>query len=112
MVRLQVALISVSPQLSSACACISLVTNLTLGHSFVYICFFILIGRREYPVPPISPFILYYQRKRSQLVRTVYANSLFATLNARQRLRSRLQGSVSELSSIALHDMPPGPVNA
>ncbi|KAI0753463.1 hypothetical protein C8Q80DRAFT_1267861 [Daedaleopsis nitida] len=73
--------------LTSACACLSLVTNLTLGHSFVYICFFVLIGR-------------------------LYANSLFSTLNARQRLRRQLHGSVSDLSTIALQDMPPGPVDA
>ncbi|KAI0767201.1 hypothetical protein C8Q74DRAFT_1439388 [Fomes fomentarius] len=71
--------------LTSACACIALVTHLALRDSFVYICFFFLIGR-------------------------LYSNSLFANLNARKRLRDDLAVSASDISTMQLHNMPAGQV--
>ncbi|TBU32163.1 hypothetical protein BD311DRAFT_817208 [Dichomitus squalens] len=62
--------------LTSVCACISLITFFALPNTFVYICFFFLIGR-------------------------LYSNSLMATLNARKSLRD---GSSNE-ASISLRDV-------
>ncbi|KAH9943025.1 uncharacterized protein BXZ73DRAFT_97089 [Epithele typhae] len=64
--------------LTSVCACISLITYFTLPLSFVYICFYFLMGR-------------------------LYANSLLATLNARNRLRSHAATD----GSLSLPDMQP-----
>ncbi|OSC96738.1 hypothetical protein PYCCODRAFT_1378605 [Trametes coccinea BRFM310] len=64
--------------LTSVCACLSLITILALPNTFVYICFFFLVGR-------------------------LYSNSLMATLNARKSLRD---ASTNELS-VSLRDMQP-----
>ncbi|CDO74087.1 hypothetical protein BN946_scf185043.g137 [Trametes cinnabarina] len=64
--------------LTSVCACLSLITILALPNTFVYICFFFLVGR-------------------------LYSNSLMATLNARKSLRD---ASTNELS-LSLRDMQP-----
>ncbi|KAI0663000.1 hypothetical protein C8Q70DRAFT_484445 [Cubamyces menziesii] len=64
--------------LTSVCACLSLITILALPNTFVYICFFFLVGR-------------------------LYSNSLMATLNARKSLR---EGSSNELS-VSLRDIQP-----
>ncbi|CDO73453.1 hypothetical protein BN946_scf185013.g88 [Trametes cinnabarina] len=63
--------------LTSICACMSLITILSLPNTFVYICFFFLIGR-------------------------LYSNSLLATLNARKGLRG-----VSNIhdTSVSLRDL-------
>ncbi|KAI0767199.1 hypothetical protein C8Q74DRAFT_938693 [Fomes fomentarius] len=71
--------------LTSTCACVALVTHLALRDSYVYICFFFLIGR-------------------------LYSNSLFASLNARECLRDDLTVSASDFSDTQLHNMPPGPM--
>ncbi|KAH9894219.1 hypothetical protein C8Q73DRAFT_745781 [Cubamyces lactineus] len=64
--------------LTSVCACLSLITIVALPNTFVYICFFFLVGR-------------------------LYSNSLMATLNARKSLR---EGSSNELS-VSLRDIQP-----
>ncbi|KAI0723430.1 hypothetical protein C8Q76DRAFT_395199 [Earliella scabrosa] len=64
--------------LTSVCACISLITFFTLPNSFVYICFYFLIGR-------------------------LYSNSLMATLNARKSLRE----ASSHDASVSLREMQP-----
>ncbi|KAI9001154.1 hypothetical protein BD414DRAFT_473793 [Trametes punicea] len=64
--------------LTSVCASLSLITILSLPNTFVYICFFFLVGR-------------------------LYSNSLMATLNARKSLR---EASTNELS-VSLRDMQP-----
>ncbi|KAI0800111.1 hypothetical protein C8Q74DRAFT_391847 [Fomes fomentarius] len=71
--------------LTSACACIALITHLVWPDTYVYICFFFLIGR-------------------------LYSNSLFANLNARKRLRDNLAVSASDFSTAQLRNMPPGPM--
>ncbi|KAI0640064.1 hypothetical protein C8Q77DRAFT_1152970 [Trametes polyzona] len=65
--------------LTSVCACMSLITILALPNTFVYICFFFLIGR-------------------------LYSNSLMATLNARKSLREK---STIHDTSLSLRDMNP-----
>ncbi|KAI8990704.1 hypothetical protein BD414DRAFT_484545 [Trametes punicea] len=65
--------------LTSICACMSLITILSLPNTFVYICFYFLIGR-------------------------LYSNSLMATLNARKRLRD---GSNIHDTSVSLRDIHP-----
>ncbi|KAI0828860.1 hypothetical protein BC628DRAFT_1171745 [Trametes gibbosa] len=70
--------------LTSVCACISLITVLALPNTFVYICFFFLIGR-------------------------LYSNSLLATLNARKALRDK---SAINDTSVSLRDMPTSAVSA
>ncbi|KAI0366389.1 hypothetical protein BV20DRAFT_653179 [Pilatotrama ljubarskyi] len=64
--------------LTSVCACLSLITILSLPNTFVYICFFFLVGR-------------------------LYSNSLMATLNARKSLREASSGELS----VSLRDMQP-----
>ncbi|KAI0334812.1 hypothetical protein GY45DRAFT_1367269 [Cubamyces sp. BRFM 1775] len=64
--------------LTSVCACLSLITIVALPNTFVYICFFFLVGR-------------------------LYSNSLMATLNARKSLR---ENSSNELS-VSLRDIQP-----
>ncbi|RPD72009.1 hypothetical protein L226DRAFT_615032 [Lentinus tigrinus ALCF2SS1-7] len=71
--------------LTSTCACVSLITYLALPGSFVYICFFLLMGR-------------------------LYSNSLLATLNARERLREDLTISFNEISIGHMQSVPPCPV--
>ncbi|KAI1792960.1 hypothetical protein LXA43DRAFT_300493 [Ganoderma leucocontextum] len=63
--------------LTSVCACISLVTFFVFPNTFVYICFYFLIGR-------------------------LYANSLMAMLNARRSPRD----SSNEDTSILLREVP------
>ncbi|OJT08982.1 hypothetical protein TRAPUB_116 [Trametes pubescens] len=65
--------------LTSVCACMSLITILALPDTFVYICFFFLIGR-------------------------LYSNSLMATLNARKSLREK---STVHDTSLSLRDINP-----
>ncbi|EIW64095.1 uncharacterized protein TRAVEDRAFT_138556 [Trametes versicolor FP-101664 SS1] len=65
--------------LTSVCACMSLITILALPNTFVYICFFFLIGR-------------------------LYSNSLMATLNARKSLREK---STIHDTSMSLRDINP-----
>ncbi|KAI0751311.1 hypothetical protein C8Q80DRAFT_566226 [Daedaleopsis nitida] len=66
--------------LTSVCACISLITFFTVPDTFIYICFYFLIGR-------------------------LYSNSLMATLNARQSLREA--ASTNDVS-LSLRDLQPG----
>ncbi|KAI0334098.1 hypothetical protein GY45DRAFT_146125 [Cubamyces sp. BRFM 1775] len=66
--------------LTSICACMSLITILSLPNTFVYICFFFLIGR-------------------------LYSNSLMATLNARKGLRD---ASNVHDTSVSLRDLQNG----
>ncbi|PIL31360.1 hypothetical protein GSI_06059 [Ganoderma sinense ZZ0214-1] len=66
--------------LTSICACMSLITILALPDTFVYICFFFLMGR-------------------------LYSNSLMATLNARKGLRDA--SSYARDSTVSLQNMPP-----
>ncbi|KAH9897754.1 hypothetical protein C8Q73DRAFT_787993 [Cubamyces lactineus] len=66
--------------LTSICACMSLITILSLPNTFVYICFFFLIGR-------------------------LYSNSLMATLNARKGLRD---ASNIHDTSVSLRDLQTG----
>ncbi|KAL7285085.1 hypothetical protein ACG7TL_000177 [Trametes sanguinea] len=70
--------------LTSICACMSLITILSLPDTFVYICFFFLIGR-------------------------LYSNSLLATLNARKGLRD---ASHIQDTSLSLRDLPHGGTTA
>ncbi|KAI0676815.1 hypothetical protein C8Q78DRAFT_1073593 [Trametes maxima] len=64
--------------LTSVCACLSLITILSLPDTFIYITFFFLVGR-------------------------LYCNSLMATLNARKSLREASGNDVS----VSLRDMQP-----
>ncbi|KAI0637763.1 hypothetical protein C8Q77DRAFT_1214782 [Trametes polyzona] len=64
--------------LTSVCACLSLITIVALPDTFIYICFFFLVGR-------------------------LYSNSLMATLNARKSLRDASTNDVS----VSLRDMQP-----
>ncbi|KAI0643753.1 hypothetical protein C8Q79DRAFT_1002351 [Trametes meyenii] len=64
--------------LTSICACLSLITILSLPNTFIYITFFFLVGR-------------------------LYCNSLMATLNARKSLREASGNDVS----VSLRDMQP-----
>ncbi|KAM5532416.1 hypothetical protein V8D89_013910 [Ganoderma adspersum] len=64
--------------LTSICACISLITFFVFPTTFIYICFYFLIGR-------------------------LYANSLMAMLNAR---RSRRDGCSSDETTISLREVP------
>ncbi|KAI0771484.1 hypothetical protein BD413DRAFT_54768 [Trametes elegans] len=64
--------------LTSVCACLSLITIVALPDTFIYICFFFLVGR-------------------------LYCNSLMATLNARKALRDV---STNDLS-VSLRDIQP-----
>ncbi|KAI0710319.1 hypothetical protein C8T65DRAFT_739767 [Cerioporus squamosus] len=72
--------------LTSTCACISLITFLALPGSFVYICFFLLMGH-------------------------LYCNSLLASLNPRERLRDGLAMSLNEIPIRHMHDVPTRPVH-
>ncbi|PIL36727.1 hypothetical protein GSI_00416 [Ganoderma sinense ZZ0214-1] len=64
--------------LTSVCACISLITFFAFPTTFIYICFYFLIGR-------------------------LYANSLMAMLNAR---RSRRDGCNSDDTTVSLREVP------
>ncbi|EJF67269.1 hypothetical protein DICSQDRAFT_158751 [Dichomitus squalens LYAD-421 SS1] len=66
--------------LTSICACISLITILALPNTFVYICFFFLMGR-------------------------LYSNSLMATLNARKGIREA--SSKTHDNSLSLQNIHP-----
>lgn len=79
----------------SVCACMSLITILALPNTFVYICFFFLIGRRAYLILPCSS---------SSDRLAVYSNSLMATLNARKSLREK---STIHDTSMSLRDINP-----
>ncbi|KAI0363126.1 hypothetical protein BV20DRAFT_1058315 [Pilatotrama ljubarskyi] len=67
--------------LTSICACMSLIAILALPDTFVYICFYFLIGR-------------------------LYSNSLMATLNARKALRNH-SGTRIHDTSLSLRDLRP-----
>ncbi|KAI0363094.1 hypothetical protein BV20DRAFT_1031832 [Pilatotrama ljubarskyi] len=67
--------------LISICACMSLIAILALPDTFVYICFYFLIGR-------------------------LYSNSLMATLNARKALRNH-SGTRIHDTSLSLRDLRP-----
>ncbi|RDX47541.1 hypothetical protein OH76DRAFT_1484668 [Lentinus brumalis] len=71
---------------TSTCACVSLITYLARPGSFVYMSFFLLMGR-------------------------LYSNSLLATLNARQRFRDDLVISFDEVSLGHISTMPSPPVH-
>ncbi|KAI0353285.1 hypothetical protein OH77DRAFT_1522740 [Trametes cingulata] len=68
--------------LTSICACMSLITILALPDTFIYICFYFLIGR-------------------------LYSNSLMATLNARKALRTQSNGTCIQDTAVSLRDLRP-----
>ena len=86
--------------LCSICACMSLITILALPNTFVYICFFFLIGRRMFISRYSLGALLIYT-----IVYAVYSNSLMATLNARKGIREA--SSKGHDTSLSLHNMHP-----
>ena len=76
-----------------------------MPHSFVYMAFFFVIGRRKCTRPRTEC------AADVPACRPVYANSLLVTLNARKRLRDDLDVSIN-LSTQQLWGMPAGAVKA
>ncbi|OBZ71785.1 hypothetical protein A0H81_08279 [Grifola frondosa] len=76
--------------LTSICAVLSLVTIAALPNTFIYICFYFTLGRREsLPSAPKKFLINPSTNAKTIACWTVYSNSLLATLNARAALRDK-----------------------